>query len=251
MKVSKICKQLETLYPFKSQEEWDQCRIDLFNDQEITNILITLDVTKEVVELAINKNVNLIITHHPLFLNDGDGDSISLQLYKLLKKNKINAMYLHTPFDKSPIGMNTYLANLLKLESTSFGGVSNDYIVGSLTKQKSLKHVAKDIKKKLSLDSVKYLKCFEKKPIKTIAICSGSGSSLMDNVSNNKIDLFITGDMKYHSWVDSKYIELPIIDVSHEIENVFIDIIYEQLIKLNVCNTNLIKFKNLLGTIII
>lgn len=53
------------------------------------------------------------------------------------------------------------------------------------------------------------------KSIQTVALCTGSGTSLLGEVIAQKIDLFITGDVKYHYAVDALRNNVALIDVGH------------------------------------
>jgi dinuclear metal center YbgI/SA1388 family protein len=67
MQVKDVAKVLEQFAPLQLQESYDNAGLSLGNpDAEVTGILITIDVTEEVLEEAISKKCNLIISHHPL-----------------------------------------------------------------------------------------------------------------------------------------------------------------------------------------
>ncbi len=67
MKIKEVTNYLESIAPLSFQESYDNAGLITGNSlQEITGILITLDVTELVVEEAINQGYNLIIAHHPI-----------------------------------------------------------------------------------------------------------------------------------------------------------------------------------------
>jgi len=62
-----IIKYLETYYPKENAYDWDNVGLQVGSlDSKVKKVLITLDVTKEVVKEAIHEKVDLIISHHPL-----------------------------------------------------------------------------------------------------------------------------------------------------------------------------------------
>ncbi|MGL4948668.1 MAG: Nif3-like dinuclear metal center hexameric protein [Mycoplasma sp.] len=226
MKVSDLFKKLEDIYKFNTQDVWDVSRSEIFNDEKVKNIIISLDVTNKLIENAITNNCNVIITHHPLFTDfEIDKDFVANKLFDKLKQYKINTIFLHTPFDKSKDGMNVHIAKKLNLQNLCYGNSTKDFIIAELPMSSTIGEFSKFIKSQFPLEGIRYDKYDENVEIKKIGLCAGSGSSLIYEINNSEIDVFITGDIKYHAWVDAKEIKIPLIEVPHEIENIFIDII--------------------------
>lgn len=90
---------------------------------EVNSILTCLDVTEEVVEEAISKNVQLIVAHHPLIFNKiGSINPTNEQgkiIYKLIK-NDIGLLVAHTNLDAALDGVSFVLANILGLDNLRF-----------------------------------------------------------------------------------------------------------------------------------
>ncbi|PCF43252.1 Nif3-like dinuclear metal center hexameric protein [Staphylococcus delphini] len=121
MKLHELLTTLNQEVPFDTAESWDNVGL-LIGDQqsEVNGILTTLDCTLDVVEEAINQNINTIIAHHPLIFKgvkniteDGGYGSI---LYRLIQNN-INLIALHTNLDVHPKGVNAMLAEKIGLNS--------------------------------------------------------------------------------------------------------------------------------------
>ena len=67
MTIKELTDDLEKIAPLSYQEDYDNCGLIVGDaNAEITNVLVSLDVTLEVIEEAISKNCNLIIAHHPV-----------------------------------------------------------------------------------------------------------------------------------------------------------------------------------------
>jgi len=102
--------------------DWDPIGLQVGNHHDVVkNILVTLDVTIEVVQEAIEKDVNLIVAHHPMLFRAVQ--SINTQtpqgkLLKLLLKHNITVYAAHTNLDIAKGGVNDVLANLLQLKDT-------------------------------------------------------------------------------------------------------------------------------------
>lgn len=62
-----VIKYLESKYPKELAYDWDNVGLQVGSlNRKVKTILVTLDVTKEVVNEAIEKKVDLLISHHPL-----------------------------------------------------------------------------------------------------------------------------------------------------------------------------------------
>ena len=99
--------------------------------------------------------------------------------------------------------------------------------VGELKKPMSVDAFLAYIKDKMQLDCVRYTTF--NKPIKTVAVCGGSGSFLLADAIKNKADAFITGDFKYHEFFNAEN-QLLIADIGHyESEKFTIELISKWL----------------------
>ena len=87
-------------------------------------------------------------------------------------------------------------------------------ITGVLDKAISLKSILPKIKKIFEVKDLVFVGQ-EKQLIKSVGICTGSGTSLLPDVIRQKIDLFITGDIKYHYAVEALRQDICLVDVSH------------------------------------
>ena len=124
----KILYLLEQLAPKKYAENWDNVGLLLGNEEVgIDKVMVVLDVTELVVEEAIEKNVDLIISHHPLIFkgmkNITDRTHKGRMIRKLIK-NDIHVYAAHTNLDITNNGLNDYLAGLLGLEDLSILDIS-------------------------------------------------------------------------------------------------------------------------------
>lgn len=116
----KIAKIIEGIAPIKTAESWDNVGFQIGNRHlEIDRVMVALEVTQQVVAEAINKNIDLIVTHHPLIfskLKQVTTDDPVQNMVMDLIKNNINLYVAHTNLDASKKGTNYYLSNLLGLE---------------------------------------------------------------------------------------------------------------------------------------
>ncbi|MDP4227463.1 MAG: Nif3-like dinuclear metal center hexameric protein, partial [Bacteroidota bacterium] len=70
MKLKEIVSAIENYAPLAYQESYDNAGLTIGTpSQEINSALLTIDVTEEVIDEAIAKSCNLIISHHPLIFS--------------------------------------------------------------------------------------------------------------------------------------------------------------------------------------
>ncbi len=124
MIVKNLIKHIETWAPPGIAWEKDNVGLQIGSTQsQITNILLCLEVNSRVVDDAIKKRCNLIISHHPLIFNPlksiTDRDSQSELIQKIIK-NEINVFSAHTNLDFTKDGVSFQLAKKLKLQQIRF-----------------------------------------------------------------------------------------------------------------------------------
>ena len=115
-----IIEALEQAFPKHLSYEGDPIGLHIGTlNKKIERIMVTLDVLENVVDEAIEKNVDLIIAHHPLLFrpikNIFTDDTQGRLIQKALKHN-IAIYGIHTNLDIGEGGINDYLANSLNLE---------------------------------------------------------------------------------------------------------------------------------------
>lgn len=125
MKVSEVINILELWAPREIAWERDNAGLQTGNRNDIVkNILMSLDLTEEVINEAISKDCNLIITHHPLLFSplkkiDICRDRIA-SLTASLIKNDITLYSAHTNLDFTKGGVSFKLADKLRLNNIRF-----------------------------------------------------------------------------------------------------------------------------------
>jgi len=121
MTIRQVTEQLEYYAPLSLQESYDNAGLILGHpDTEVTAILLCIDVTEEVVDEAIAKGCNLIISHHPLIfsgLKRINGNSYLERTIIKAIKNDIAVYSSHTNMDVVWGGVNIHAAEKLGLQS--------------------------------------------------------------------------------------------------------------------------------------
>jgi len=229
---------LDSLAPPSLAEEWDNCGLQLGDlSWPVKKIWVALDPTLQVVEAACAQKVDLLVTHHPLIFRPLRSIEFHTPLgavINLATRHNLAIFAAHTNLDSVTGGLNDILARRLGLKDLvplSTGGQINESIsggpgpgigrVGSLAKAMDLKSLARSVKKKMGLKTIK----FAGDPdllIKEAAVCTGSGSSLLPDFFASGAQVYISGDMRYHDARDVEAANRGVIDIGHFASECFI-----------------------------
>ena len=118
--IGRIEEAIRQIAPPHLAEEWDNCgfQIRCSADQQIRKILVSLEVSDELVTEAISAGADLIVTHHPMIfgkINSVDDNHITGHYILRLIQAGISVYSAHTSFDSAKRGTNQYLAEQLGL----------------------------------------------------------------------------------------------------------------------------------------
>ena len=121
MKVKEITSAIEEFAPLHLQESWDNAGMQVGNpDSEVTGILLCTDVREEVVDEAIARGANMIISHHPLLfrgLKKIVGRTYQERIVAQAIKHDITIYCAHTNMDSTMGGVNFKMAEKLGLKN--------------------------------------------------------------------------------------------------------------------------------------
>jgi len=221
MKLQEIYSHLDKISPFDSQEKWDNSGLIVGDmSREVSQIVVSLDIDFDMIEEA--EEGSLFVVHHPLIFDKLSALDFtkypSNLLEKMIQKNH-SCIALHTNFDQTHLNKYVFEKILgFKLES------QNPFLC-TAKGEWNYKALLKHIKEKLNLPTLRVVG--KKENIKSIALCTGAGASLMDEV---EADCFLTGDIKYHDAMKAMSEDLMMVDIGHyESEKFFAEILYEEL----------------------
>lgn len=218
-----ITKLLEQLAPIKYAEKWDNVGLIIGNyDREIKTIMVALDATDSVVQQAIDNNAEMLITHHPMIFSPlkkiTTSNFLGNKIIDLIK-NDICYYAMHTNLDvkfiadKSAQLLNLYNTKVLELceDINENEGIGR---VGFLKKAMNLQEFAYFVKDKFNVNNVRVFGD-NNSIISKVAVCTGSGKSFISNVLRENADIYVTGDIDYHTAIDAMQQGLNIIDAGH------------------------------------
>jgi len=218
MILSNLVNELNKITPLHLSEEWDNTGLIVESQkfQKINKILLTIDLTFDVLSEAINGKYDLIISYHPVLFKPINRIDLSnpenLLLLKLIKNN-ISVYSPHTALDNIENGINDWLIRSAGegkiLNSLDYNNISVKII--KLDKPVSVDLLAKNIKNYLKLKYLRVSKATNNK-IKIIACSAGSGYEALKNI---KADCYLTGEMSHHNILSSMKKNITVILSEH------------------------------------
>ncbi len=234
--LSQLAKIIEHRYPKSLASDWDSVGLIVGKQKNvIKKILLTVDVTKSIVEEAIENKYDLIISHHPLILEPEEVEDVrkfKQSLKELMIENNLSLYVAHTNADVATGGVNDSLVKFLQIKNVKSFGPNNIGRFGELENNEKIESLVVNLKKLIPNSSNAILVSGNLNAnIKSIAVCGGSGSFLLEQVRALNVDLFVTADLKHHVVLDNKDLAGPnLINISHwASERIWLDDLIFQL----------------------
>ena len=205
MKVKDIVAAIEEFAPAGIQEEWDNSGLQTGSpEDEVHGVLVGFDCTEALVEEAVRRGCDMVLTHHPLIFRPlshiDPRDGVGAAIYAAVRSG-VAVYSAHTSADKVPAGVSGATARKLGLENVQIldqedAGVGLG-VVGNLPAPLSAREAVELVKKALGVPAVRTSALIEG-PISRIALCGGSGSSLIGAARCSGAQMYVCGDISYH-----------------------------------------------------
>ena len=217
-----IIDSIESVAPRSAQEEWDNSGMQVGDTgRDVSSVLLTTDVTPDVVNEAIMLGCQLIVSHHPLLfhgLKQVCGQSPQAEVVALAIKHDIAIYSAHTSLDSVRGGINTRLADQLGIRDYRFlapaaDGETGLGVIGQLQKPMAYTDFIRFVRERLDCTYVRYTRA-AKEPVQTIALCGGSGAEFIETAIEQGADVYLTADCKYHEFQDADG-RIGLIDIDH------------------------------------
>ena len=222
MLLKDICRAIDALCPFDTQEEWDNSGLQIGDPaSEVKKVLVAFDFTEEILKEAIEKEVQLVVTHHPFFfkgIRRIDGSEAKGRMICGLIEHHIGLISCHTNLDKAAYGVSAVLgAKLGLIECRPFIAETETVglgVIGTLKSETTLDAFAERVKKALAIPMVRTVGAAERK-ISRVAVMGGAGSDFMAEAKAFGADLYVTADLKYHDGQTAAEMGLSLMDAGH------------------------------------
>ena len=218
MTVRELYEKISDRIPENLREEWDNDGIMCSADDltEVKRALITLDVTDEVVDYAVDNGFDLIVSHHPLIfkpLSSIDPENhISRKVIKLIQGG-ISVISLHTRADKVKGGVNDCLARILGLADIEPFGDDCLGRIGHLEAETSIEEFAARVKSALGID--KLIVSDAGNPVYSVALVGGDGKGYVNDALMMGADTYLSGRIGYNVMEEAAEIGINLIEAGH------------------------------------
>lgn len=228
VKVRDILTWIDACAPFRYAASWDNSGLQVGDpDARVTRVLVALDPTEQVLSEADERGCECVVSHHPLIfqpLHAVRVDKYPGNLVSLAIKKGIHLIAAHTNLDAAREGTNDQLARLLSLETAGSLEVDDAWLqerlyggfgrLGRLDRPVSLGTLVQEIGRALGESGIRVVGDYGRQ-VQQVALCSGSGGSLIEAAIASGSDVYVTGDIKYHEARRALDAGLALIDIGH------------------------------------
>ncbi|EGV07847.1 Nif3-like dinuclear metal center hexameric protein [Streptococcus constellatus subsp. pharyngis] len=233
MLASDFINRYEAYCPQDLSEEGDVRGLQIGTlNKEVKRVLVALDIREQTVAEAIEKGVDLILVKHaPIFhpIKDLVAERSQNQIYINLIKHDIAVYVSYTNIDIVDDGLNDWFCDLLEITDTDYlSETAPGHGIGRIGKivPQTFGEFAIKVKEVFDLDSLRlvtYSVVDLERMIEKVAICGGSGQSLYKEAFVKGAQVYITGDIYYHTAQDMLSDGLLALDPGHHIEVLFVE----------------------------
>ena len=237
-KVKDVAKAIEDFAPLSLQEGWDNSGLCIGSpDAPVSSVLLGLDCTPELVDEAVACGADMIVTHHPLIFSGlkkiSPDNPVGEAVIKAIRAG-ISIYAAHTSADKVIAGVSGAMAARLGLVNVTIldedGEGTGLGVVGDLPEPLTADEAIALVKERFALKAMRASRPVEGK-ISRVAMCGGSGGSLIGAAVSSGAQLYLSGDISYHNFFTRE--GFMIMDIGHyESEIEIVDILFS-LIKKN------------------
>lgn len=215
--VNDVFDNLRELAPTELQLSYDNSGFLIGHaDAKLSRVILSLDVTDEVIDEAIETGSELIVSHHPVIWDAmksvTDGDIGAKKLLRLIE-NRIAVISMHTNLDIAPGGVNDVLLSLFEAENEGFFEEDKCGRRGRLSKPVTMQEFLPYCKDRLCSSGLRYYDAG--RPVEHIAVLGGSGGENIRDAFIAGCDTYISSDFKYHELLLARELGINIVDGDH------------------------------------
>jgi len=216
MKLKEIIRAVEKAAPLSIQDGFDNSGLQVGSpEQEISSVLVCLDVTEAIVDEASGLGCQLILSHHPLLFHPLKtvGDATYQQRCAVNAIRAGIAIYSsHTSLDNAPGGVNYRIAGIIGMEdlhwlSPKDGADGGSGVVGTLRRPVRDEDFLSSLKEKFGVSCLRHSEA-DGRTISRVAVCGGAGAFLLPDAIREGADCFVCGEFRYHDYFENSSVLL-------------------------------------------
>ena len=258
MKVRDIAAAIESFAPLSLQESYDNAGLIVGRmDDDVHKALLAVDVTEEVIAEAVAEGCDMIITHHPIIFHAMKRFNSASQTERCVEEAIRRGIVLyaaHTNLDSTPDGMSWRVAQMLGLVNITVMQPTNTEgagfgVVGELAEAMPSADFMRRVMERFDVKALRHSDVV-KAEIRKVAICTGSGGSLIDDARKSGADIYLTADLRYNDFMRHEN-AIILADMGHfESEYCAIQILFDILskkipifaVRKSVCSRNPVNY---------
>ncbi len=221
---------IEAWAPYSLAEQWDNVGLQIGSCKKVVlHLGVALDLTLDILDLAISEGIDCIITHHPFLFTLPRSIDLDSPFGKILSGLIIHDIALiaaHTNLDSTDGGVSDVLAEALRVRVEGVLREARDISsekrarflglgrIGTLEQETTVFELAKRVAE-VSCSKIVQIIGNETRLVKSVALCSGAGGDLLPEVIKSGAEVYITGEMKYHQLREAEAFGLSVILAGH------------------------------------
>jgi dinuclear metal center YbgI/SA1388 family protein len=198
---------IEQRWPVDAAEAWDRAGLIVGSDeQQVQKVMLTVDVTSEVVGEAIASGADLVLSHHPVLLRQSPSiaaDVAKSKTFAVAIEGGVAIFAAHTNADITETGVSATLARAAGLADLEplvpVSQTTGHGRIGRLAEPKTLLEFSRGLAAVLpSTASGVRVAGDPNQVISTVALCAGAGDSFIADALAAGADLYLTSDLRHH-----------------------------------------------------
>ncbi len=250
MLLSEVINIIESVAPLSIQEEWDNSGLQVgVKEADVASVLLCTDITEEILEEAITKHCQLIISHHPLLfhgLKTIQGITPQERCVIRAIQHGIAIYSSHTAIDCYLHGVSGRMAEKLNIYNYRILSPTAENVglgvIGKLPKPIRFEDFLQQVKQAFGAPVIRYISPIHLQ-IQTIALCGGAGSEFTEIAIQQGADVYISADFKYHEFQQAVG-RIGVMDIGHFESEQYTKEIFAELLQKHAPTLNIYMAKH-------
>ncbi len=221
MLLGEVINIIESVAPLSIQEEWDNSGLQVgVKEAEVASVLLCTDITEAIVDEAIAKDCQLIISHHPLLfhgLKTIQGATPQERCVMQAIRHGIAIYSSHTAMDCYLHGVSGRMAEKLGITDYRILSLTGENVglgvIGRLPAAIPFDALLARVKEAFHAPVIRYV-APTATLVQTIALCGGAGSEFTQEAIRQGANVYISADFKYHEFQQAVG-QIGVMDIGH------------------------------------
>ncbi len=228
VRLGEVISYLDTTLEIDRFRDYGPNGLQVEGSPEVDKVVTAVSATAEVFEQAIEREADLIVVHHGLIWGGGLGrvTGTTANRLRLLLSRSVSLAAYHLPLDAhSRLGNGVGLADAIGLQGTrqGFGDVRghNLGLLGTWSTPLPRADAIARIAAGVGRDSLPFVFPYGPENVKTVGLCTGAASDLLEDAAGVGCDLYLTGELSERSAALAKELQITLVAAGHYSTEVF------------------------------